>query len=162
MLASLSREVLEKAYLRKSGAKDLSFLQLNLLKFFDAPHPRSIGDVMRFMGASFAAASKAVGRLKRKGLVRTSHNPGDMRAQFVALTSKGKSTIQRYERIKLDRLRKLLEGSDVNRWSSVLEEIVQKLISDREFPADLCMQCGVYYSDRCLVTDRRCRVRAHA
>jgi DNA-binding MarR family transcriptional regulator len=163
LLSALSREVLEKGYLRRAGARGASFVQINLLKFMDQPGSRSVGDVMRFMGASFAAASKAVGRLKRKGWVRTGQHPGDLRAQIVAVTASGRSMVQKYERLKFERVSKLLAGlrpAQVQHYIQALEQIGSLLIRDKELPGDLCMQCGAYYSDRCLVPDRRCRVRA--
>lgn len=161
LISALSREVLEKGYLRRSGARGISFVQINLLKFIDGPRPRSVGDVMRFMGASFAAASKAVSRLKQKALVRVGRHPGDRRAQIVALTPAGRGIIQRYEKVKFDRVRRLVGGDRgaVGRWSSALEEVAFRLMGERELLSDLCLQCGAYYSDRCLVSDRRCRVK---
>lgn len=163
LLSALSREVLEKGYLEASGAKGVSFAQLNLLKFLDTPQPHAVGDVMRFMGASFPAASKAVGRLKAKGLIRTGRHPGDRRAQVVGLTQEGRSTIARYEKTKFERMRRLLAGTpprELRRWIEALEAVVAALIREKALDGDLCLQCGAYYSDRCLVRDRRCRVRA--
>jgi DNA-binding MarR family transcriptional regulator len=159
-LRALVGEVVEKGYLRRSGAGKLSFVQLNLLKFLDSATPRSVGDVMRFMGTSFAAASKAMSRLKEKGLVRAAPNPADLRAQYVAMTAAGRTVVRRYEKVKRSKMRQLLEGSDPQLWCSTLEGIIRKLLRDQELPLDLCLQCGAYYSDECLVADRRCRVRS--
>lgn len=164
LLSTLTREVLEKGYLRSAGIAGVSFAQVNLLKFLDSPVPRSIGDVMRFSGASFPAASKMVARLKKKGLIRTGKNPADIRAQIVAITSSGRALIRRYEAEKFRRVRKLLRGlsaPDLVLLTHPLEELIGRLLSEKRLLSDVCMQCGAYYSDTCLVPDRRCRVKAH-
>ena len=54
----------------------------------------SVGEIASALGVSSAAATKAVARLERKGLVRRSENMMDRRSVNVTLTHTGKEALR--------------------------------------------------------------------
>jgi DNA-binding MarR family transcriptional regulator len=160
ILSLLCREVLEDGYLLASGA-DISFSQLNLLKFLQARKARAVGDVMRFLGASYSATSHAIQRLKKKKLVKTGGHPDDRRAQLVSLTPAGRKLVTRYEKTKFTRLARLLSDTpkaDLDAWGDSIEKVIDALLREKVITGETCLQCGAYL-DHCIVHDRRCRAR---
>ena len=71
--------------------------QLRVLKLVARTNARRIGDVADFLAVSNAAASKAVDRLVRRGLVRRAEAAADRRAVELSLTSEGRTLLAQYE-----------------------------------------------------------------
>ncbi len=74
---------------------NLTTRQLEVLKFLAARENWSIGEVASALGVSSAAATKAITRLERKGLVSRSENMMDRRCVNVSLTSSGTDTLRK-------------------------------------------------------------------
>jgi DNA-binding MarR family transcriptional regulator len=154
VLARLVEQVLEEGYLRQACRAAVTFDQLNILKFLNTPGVKLVKDVARFLNASYAAASKAVSRLKRKGWVRTKTCGTDRRAEIVEVTGRGGALIRKYEALKAKRVSALLRGVDADRLSGSLEQLIAVLLRERARAGDPCLGCGAYYA-------RQCVVRAH-
>ena len=69
--------------------------QMEVLNFLSSRESWSVGDVAAALGVSSAAATKAIARLERKGLVRRSENLMDRRCVDVSLTRSGNELIRR-------------------------------------------------------------------
>lgn len=69
--------------------------QMEVLTFLSRREYWSVGDVAAALGISSAAATKAIARLERKGLVRRSENMMDRRCVDVSLTRSGNELIRR-------------------------------------------------------------------
>ncbi len=152
VFARLVEQVLEAGYLRSAVQDSVTFDQLNVLKFLARPGSVPlVKDVARFLNASYAAASKAVGRLRKKGLAKTTRSSEDGRAELVEVTPLGAALVRKYERLKARRLEALLAGEDLPRISEALERAIALLLRERAVAGDPCMGCGAYYSDRCVV-----------
>lgn len=154
LVSRLVDQVLERGYLRKAAAGDLTFEQLNLLKFLGRPATTITRDVSRFLDASMAAASKAVGRLTAKGLVRRKPSGTDRRCEVLEVTAKGRELVRRYETLKAGRLRKILGTTEADRMAGALEEVVELLLSERPLAGNPCLGCGAYYSQTCMIRAR--------
>ncbi len=154
ILARLVEQIFERGYLRQVAGPRLTFDQLNVLKFLNRPGLRLVRDVSHFLNASYAAASKAVTRLERKGLVTRSNHPHDRRAERLDVTPKGKHVIGRYEELKKARLRELARDEDLDGLSKALETVIALLMRERSSAGNPCLGCGAYYA-------RECVVRAH-
>src|SRR3990172_3780901 len=124
LLARLVHQVLETGYLKKVSPNGLTFDQLNILKFLSRPSPCLVKDVSFFLNASYAAASKAVTRLEKKGLIRKRTLGSDRRAEGVEVTSSGHSYVPKYEKVKSERLAVLLKDSDVVALADELEKVI--------------------------------------
>lgn len=69
--------------------------QLEVLRYLSQRERWSVGEIASTLGVSSAAATKAVVRLERKGLVRRSENMMDRRCVDVSLTSRGTEALRR-------------------------------------------------------------------
>ncbi len=149
IFARLVEQVLEDGYIAKSVGAKLTFGQLNILKFLARPGRKLIKDVARFLNSSYAAASKAVSRLERKKMVRTTPWGEDGRAEWVQLTSKAVELVRTYEKVKAERLQAVVRGEDVEFIAKGLEQGIGLLLRERAVAGNPCLGCGVYYSQSC-------------
>jgi DNA-binding MarR family transcriptional regulator len=69
--------------------------QFEMLTFLSGREHWSVGEIASALGVSSAAATKAVARLERKGLVRRSENMMDRRCVDVTLTRNGSEMLRR-------------------------------------------------------------------
>ena len=67
--------------------------QMKVLKLVARTNARRIGDVADFLAVSNAAASKAVDRLVRRGLLRRTESAADRRAVELSLTPEGRTLL---------------------------------------------------------------------
>lgn len=67
--------------------------QLEILTILSRRDHWSVGELASALGVSSAAATKAIARLQRKGLVRRSENALDRRSVDVSITRSGSETI---------------------------------------------------------------------
>ena len=88
----------------------LTFAQLKLLRLVDRQGHLTVGDVAAFLGISNAAASKAVDRLARGGLLARAESPGDRRATQVSVTPEGLLLLGEFEERSNAKLLGLLSG----------------------------------------------------
>ncbi|MBI3098744.1 MAG: winged helix-turn-helix transcriptional regulator [Planctomycetes bacterium] len=151
IFARLVEQVLERGYLREANGAKLTFDQINLLKFLCRPGPNNIGDVARFLNASYAAASKAVTRLEKKGVLRSKISKRDRRAQELMVTPRGHALIRNYEETKSSRLAALFGSDNPDTLAQGLEKAVAVLIRERSVAGNPCLGCGAYYADECVV-----------
>ncbi|MBI2931672.1 MAG: winged helix-turn-helix transcriptional regulator [Planctomycetes bacterium] len=150
ILARLVEQILERGYLRRAAPDDVTFDQVNILKFLSRPQPVLVKHVAAFLNASYAAASKAVTRLEKKGLVQTEPYGPDRRAEVVEVTPEGRRIIRAYERYKQARLKSLLAGHAPDRLAKGLEAVIAVLLRERGIAGHPCLGCGAYYARRCV------------
>ena len=159
MLSALTRRVLEGGL--EDAAGRASFTQIVVLKWLDAAEPRRARHVARFLSASAPAASQILSRLKRKGLLRSRPDPRDGRAEELLLTARGRALVGRHERLKADRLERMLAelpARERRRIARGLEDAIGLLLRVEPEALDLCLHCGAHASPRCVLRrhGRRC------
>ena len=69
--------------------------QLEVLRYLSRREHWSVGEIASVLGVSSAAATKAIVRLERKGLVKRAENMMDRRCVDVSLTRSGTETLRR-------------------------------------------------------------------
>lgn len=74
--------------------------QLEVLTFLAQREQWSIGEIASGLGVSSAAATKAITRLERKGLVTRSVDMRDRRCVSVCITSGGTSMVQQITKFR--------------------------------------------------------------
>lgn len=153
IFASTVREILEEKYLRQSTKLDLTVPQFSLLRLIAHSGQHQVGEIAAFLGVSQAAASKTVGKLVRLKLITRETQASDRRAVSLNLTSRGKGMIQKYEALKEEKLKGVLESITAEELAALMSglEKVSHLILDREVERSRCMQCNAYYVKPCML-----------
>lgn len=156
VFASTVREILEEKYLRQTTKVDLTVPQFGLLRLIAHSGQHQVGEIAAFLGVSQAAASKTVEKLVRLKLVTREIQKSDRRAVSLNLTSRGKGLINRYEALKEEKLKGILESITAEELAALMSglEKVSRLILGREAGRDRCMRCDAYYARPCILRSK--------
>jgi DNA-binding MarR family transcriptional regulator len=160
--------VLEARILREVAGTQLTSPQMKVLKLVAQARVKSIGDIAKVLGVSDPAASKTVDRLVRRKLVRRTESEADRRANQLALTASGSRIIAEYEAARNRRLAQIFREvppEDLEKTAALLDRVAASIVTHAQNPEEVCLQCGVYLKERCLIQDvasRACSYRTRA
>jgi len=161
------REVLEEKLLHQAAGKHISLPQLKLLTLVSQTEPHSVGDVAAFMGVTKAAAGQTVEKLVRLGWLRRTVEKTDRRTALLSLTKSGQQMLERYESARDKRLKKVFRGfadNELRQLANLLDRVSAEIINHTARPEEICLQCGIYFRDRCLLrtlVGRTCYYQRH-
>jgi len=161
VFASSVNDVVEKRLLREVGPRQLTFSQFKLLKLVALTDAQMIGDAAAFLGVSNAAASKAVDKLVRQGLLLRNEAQRDRRAVHHSLTASSRRVLAAYDAAKDRKLTSVFRHfspQDLRRTADLLDRLSAGIVDHSAQAQELCLQCGIYYRKKCLV---RQLVRRH-
>ena len=159
--AAVADEV-EETLLRRTGGREITPSQLKLLKLVSLTETQTIGSVAAFLAVSAAAASKAVDRLVRKGLLARREGATDRRYINLALTDSGRRRLEAYESARRRRLLEMFgdfAGEELKGASALLDRLSLRVAESAEGAEEVCLKCGIYFRRDCLVRrleGRRC------
>jgi len=154
IFASAVEEVVEKQILEESAGKQYTLSQFKLLKMVALTDAHTISDVARFLGVSNAAASKAVDKLVRRKLLRREEGQPDRREICLSLTDSSLQLLATYEEKKERKLAEVFGGfsaDELKRAARLLDRLSAELVDHHTQPEEVCLQCGIYFRDQCLV-----------
>jgi len=152
VFSSAMREVLEEKLLRETARGRLTFSRLKLLKLVAFTDSRTIGEVAVFLGVSNTAASKAVDKLVRRRLLRRTEAHADRRASELSLTGEGRRLLSAYEAARDKKLTEIFSTSVPEQLSetvATLDRLTAKIVDHTVNPQELCLQCGIYFREKC-------------
>lgn len=141
--------------------------QLRVLKLVARTNARRIGDVADFLAVSNAAASKAVDRLVRRGLVRRAEAAADRRAVELSLTTEGRTLLAQYEAATNQVLKEVfgsLPEDQLEATAEFLDELSTRMVKEGRTREGICLRCGIHFRDRCLLRQtvgRNCYFHLH-
>jgi DNA-binding MarR family transcriptional regulator len=167
VFASSVNDVIEARLLREVGPRQLTFSQFKLLKLVALTDAQTIGDVAAFLGVSNAAASKAVDKLVRQGLLVREEAQRDRRAIQLSLTASSRRVLAAYDAAKarkLDSVFRQFSPQDLQRTADLLDRLSAGIVNHTAQAEELCLQCGIYYRKKCLVRElirRQCFYHRH-
>jgi DNA-binding MarR family transcriptional regulator len=154
VFASAVEEVVEKRLLEEIAGRHLTLSQFKLLKMVALTDARTISDVALFLGVSNAAASKAVDKLVRRKLLRRAEGQPDRREIRLSLTESSRRLLAAYDEKKERKLAQLFRGfpdDELRRTARLLDRLSAGLVDHHAGPEEVCLQCGIYFRDHCLV-----------
>jgi len=128
--------------------------QLKVLKLVARTNARRIGDVADFLAVSNAAASKAVDRLVRRGLIRRAEAASDRRAVELSLTPEGRTLLAQYEAATTQVLKDLFGALDQNllkETADFLDHLSTEVVKTGRVRDGICLRCGIHFRDRCIL-----------
>jgi DNA-binding MarR family transcriptional regulator len=154
VFTSSVNEVIEARLLREVGPPQLTFSQFKLLKLVALTDAQTIGDVAAFLRVSNAAASKAVDKLVRQGLLVRKEAQSDRRAIQLSLTASSRQVLAAYNAAKDRKLSSVFRefrAEDLQRTADLLDRLSAGIVDHTAREEDICLQCGIYYRKKCLV-----------
>ena len=154
VFASSVNDVIEERLLREVGPPQLTFSQFKLLKLVALTDAQTIGDVAAFLRVSNAAASKAVDKLVRQGLLVREEAQSDRRAIQLSLTASSRKVLAAYNAAKDRKLASVFRqfsAQDLQRTADLLDRLTAGIVDHTAREEEICLQCGIYYRKKCLV-----------
>jgi DNA-binding MarR family transcriptional regulator len=154
VFASAVHDIVEQRLLEEVAGKTLTLSQFKLLKMVSLTNARTITDVTLFLGVSAAAASKAVDKLVRRKLLRRIEGHPDRREIQLSLTPASRRYLAAYDEKKQRKLAKIFRpfaANDLKSAAKLLDNLSAILVDNAADPNEVCLQCGIYFRQRCLV-----------
>jgi DNA-binding MarR family transcriptional regulator len=154
VFASAVEDVVEKRLLEDVAGKNLTLSQFRLLKLVALTEAHTISDVGLFLGVSNAAASKAVDKLVRRKLLRRKEGQPDRREICLSLTEASKRILEAYDQKKERKLDEIFQGftaEELKRTTNLLDRLSAGLVDHHSHDGEVCLQCGIYFRNQCLV-----------
>ena len=167
VFATAVRNVVEERLLRETAHRQLTFSQFRLLKLVAMTNAQTLGDVATFLGVSNAAASKAVDKLVRRGLLLRNEAQTDRRAIELSLTEPSRRLLAAYDAAKdrtLTRVFRQLSPQDLRHTVELLDQLSAVIVDHTAKAEEICLQCGIYYRKKCLIrqlVQRNCFYHRH-
>jgi len=146
--------------LKEVSTSDVTYSQLKLLKMVAATGGYSVSNLAQFMGVSTAAASRAVDRLVRRGLIDRAEARDDRRAVQLSLTDAGCDLITRYNEAANAALKHVfasLSQDEMQQASDLLDRLSIGLVAQANDADEVCFRCGIHFRERCLLRQVRSR-----
>jgi DNA-binding MarR family transcriptional regulator len=154
VFASAIADIIEQRLLEKAADGQVTASQMKLLKLVAMTDSYTLGDVASFLRVSNAAASKAVDRLVRRGLLRRTEDQKDRRVMHLRLTQAGLRLFTAYESARQRKLQSVFvqfPPEELRRTSELLDRLSADIVDHTSNPQELCLKCGIYFREHCLV-----------
>ena len=156
VFAAAMHAVLEEDLLRDASYGQLSISQMKLLKLIGLNEYLTVGDAAAFLKVSKAAASKAVDKLVRKMYLQRSPGRQDRRETCLSLTDASCKLLSSYEAAREQKLKEIFSMSvpaELHQVSSLLDCLTARIAIENfsAQPGKLCLQCGTYFRESCLL-----------
>jgi DNA-binding MarR family transcriptional regulator len=154
IFVSALQDIIDKDILSQVLKNKITVTQLKLLKLVNSGDQHTISEVAAFLGVSNAAASKTVDRLVRQLLLRRSEGESDRRTMLLTLTERSRRLLAAYDEAMEIKLHELFEGSsaaDLKRVVEILDRLSTRIVQQTAFPDEICLQCGIYTREKCLL-----------
>lgn len=167
VFASAVSDVIEARLLREVAGDRVSVSQIKLLTLVAVKDFHSVSDVALFLGVSNAAASKAVDKLARRKLLRRDEAEKDSRVIHLSLSPAGRKILEAYDQAKERKLATLfrdVSSKDMRRTADPLDRLSTGIVDHHAQAGEMCMQCGLYFRERCLLSQvmrRTCFYKRH-
>lgn len=156
ILALAVQETVESKLQAELAGDRLSPSQWKLLEIFATTEVGNVTEVAAYQGVSTAAASKAVDRLVRLGLLERAEDHEDRRHIRLSLSPEGGRLASAYlERVEA-RLSELFAGlgaEELRRLSAQMDQLTTAVLRAAPNATQICVQCGLNRRDDCLMEE---------
>jgi DNA-binding MarR family transcriptional regulator len=167
VFSSAVTDIIEEKLLRDISGDALTLSQFRLLKLVANTGAHSIGDVAAFLGVSNAAASKAVDKLVRRGLIARAEGVTDRRAVDLSLTTQSLKLLDAYDTARNCKLAQIFQSftrNELEQTEEILDRLSTGILGPTAQAAEYCFRCGIYFREKCSLRKlpgRRCTYVAH-
>jgi len=159
IFTSVVNDLMEEQ-LRGVNDDGVTFSQLKLLKMVSLTEGYSVSNVAQFLGVSTAAASRAVDRLVRRGLVDRTVSADDRRAVRLSLTDEGEALLATYDGAAHRALAQIfgdVPAEQMRQVGDLLDRLSLVIVERADGRDEVCFRCGIHFRHRCLLRQRRSR-----
>ena len=167
VFSSAVTDIIEEKLLREVSGAALTLSQFKLLKLVANTGAHSIGDVAAFLGVSNAAASKAVDKLVRRGLIVRAEGVTDRRAVDLSLTPQSLELLDAYDAARDSKLAHIFQSftrGELEQTEEILDRLSAGILGPMAQSEEYCFRCGIYFREKCSLRKlpgRRCTYVAH-
>jgi DNA-binding MarR family transcriptional regulator len=167
VFATAVRDVMESRLLRQISGRQVTQVQLKLLTLVQQTDTPSVGDAAAFLGVTKAAASQTVDKLVRRKWLRREEDQADRRSAKLSLTEAGRQLLETYESVRAEKLGRVFREyspENLRRMSDMLDRVSAEIVNHTAKPEEVCLQCGIYFRERCLLRSligRTCFYQRH-
>jgi MarR family transcriptional regulator, organic hydroperoxide resistance regulator len=154
IFASAVREILEVDPLQAASPLPISVSQFHLLRLMTLNGQHQVGEIAGFLGVSSPAATKNIDKLERLGLVVRARSRGDRRATLLSVSPRARRLVRRYEKVREERLRPVLEGfrsDEIGQLAELLERFAIALLRQGDSEEGVCLRCAAHIQEACPV-----------
>ena len=144
------REYLEVKLLTEAEDR-MSPRQLELLRFIEL-EAHHIDEVAKFLGITGPAATRAIDKLERRGLVFRAPSEGDRRLRVLCCSEKGRQLVARYRSLETDRLASILtefSETEIAALTDLLARYSLALVGTERADRVPCLRCAGYFDPDC-------------
>jgi DNA-binding MarR family transcriptional regulator len=156
ILALAVQETVESKLQAEIAGDRLSPSQWKLLEIFATTEVGNVTEVAAYQGVSTAAASKAVDRLVRLGLLERAEDHEDRRHIRLSLSPEGSRMSSAYLarlEARLSELFSCLSADDLAHLSSQLDQLTTGVLRAASNATQICVQCGLNQREGCLMDE---------
>jgi len=154
VFASAITDTIEQRLLESVAEGRVTASQMKVLKLVAMTDAYTLGEVASFLQVSNAAASKAVDRLVRRDLLRRTEDQKDRRVMHLHITHASRRLLSVYEDARQRKLQSVFvqfPPEELRRASELLDRLSADIVDHNANPEELCLKCGIYFRERCLV-----------
>ena len=140
--------------LRRVTDGSVTFSQLKLLKMVSMAAGYTVSAVLTPRNCATAAASRAVDRLVRRGLLDRREGVEDRRLVELSLTPEGQRIIAEYDAAAERVLHKVFStcpDAALRETSEFLDRLSVSIMAHGTEGDEVCFRCGIHFRDRCLL-----------
>ena len=151
IFSAVVREVVEQDPLVAAAGRDMTPRQFHLLEFI-ARSGQRIDDVAKFLGVTPPAATRAVDKLERRGLISRSGCDGDRRVTLVACSEAGYRLVAQYRSLQEETIAAAMGSLSEHEIASLTRLLEQSSVAlatiDNRGPG-VCLRCSGFYDSDC-------------
>lgn len=168
VLSHAIQSILQNSIAASVSGGTLSFRQVSLLVLVSSKGGHLVGDIVHFLGVSYAAASQTVDKLVKMNLLTLETDPRDRRVKRISVTEKGARIARQFLEEQKRRIQRVIDQYDpenLKRLSDGMADMATLLMTapaDKEQP--VCLQCGIFDVNGCVLdgeTEATCPYQSH-
>ena len=111
---------------------DMTIPQIKTLVLLERSGPLRMGNIASYLGRALSATTTVVDRLVEKEFVDRAWDPSDRRVVICSLTEKGRQAMERFWRIRRDRLEVMADFLEVEQLDIVVQGLELIRWADKE------------------------------
>jgi DNA-binding MarR family transcriptional regulator len=149
------QSVLQNNSASQASDGNLSYRQVSLLTLISSKGGHLVGDVVHFLGVSYAAASQMIDKLVKMDLLVLESDQRDRRVKRIRTTEKGEEIANQFRKVQRECIQQLISQYDQDDLKQVVDGLADMttiLVSSiGDDVNQVCLKCGIFDSKGCIL-----------